>query len=164
MEESAAPANATHLRVYYGATCRYTAKATPLIAEFERKRGVTLAKREVWANAGSAAAAARADAGRCGGVPLFHNALSNKIICGAPRSLAQLEEWEDRASSAGTASASIEGFTQLMRDVCTRRCTRSQSKLSTTAPNAECVRRCLLEKAEEKAEAQARQRLTVGGA
>lgn len=47
------------------------------------EEGTNIEKFETWHNDENASRLEKADGGRCGGVPFFHNTDTNDVICGA---------------------------------------------------------------------------------
>ncbi|MBI4592166.1 hypothetical protein HY733_01845 [Candidatus Uhrbacteria bacterium] len=56
--------------------------------------GKEIHKFETWHNEENAGKLEKADEGRCGGVPFFHNTDTNQFICGATDE-ARVRDWAD---------------------------------------------------------------------
>ena len=81
------------LNFYYGEECPHCHHMMPLIDKLIEE-GKDIQKFETWHNEEHASALEKADEGRCGGVPFFHNTETNQTICGATSEV-RIRAWAD---------------------------------------------------------------------
>ena len=60
--------------------------------------GKEIAKLETWHNEENSGKLEKADGGRCGGVPFFHNTDTDQFICGAANE-SRIRDWADGRKS-----------------------------------------------------------------
>ena len=70
------------LNFYYGEECPHCHHMIPIVDKLIGE-GRHIEKLETWHNEHNAKAFEKADGGRCGGVPFFHNTETDQFICGA---------------------------------------------------------------------------------
>ena len=80
------------LIMFYGQECDHCHEMMPLLDKLEKEENVSVERLEVWHDDKNMAVFQKADDGKCGAVPFFHNKKSEKWLCGAVN-YEKLKEW-----------------------------------------------------------------------